>query len=47
VFAAMLEDGNPPDDWDALVAAASAKDNRKRLRHAAVQQRATRTERGK
>ena len=31
VFASMLQAGNPPDDWDALVIAAKAAKNTKRL----------------
>lgn len=31
VFARMLEDGDPPDDWDALVRRASTDDARKKL----------------
>jgi toxin YhaV len=37
-FARMLDSGNPPDDWDALVRAASEKSAAKRL--AAVSKRA-------
>lgn len=31
VFARMLENGDPPDDWDALVRRASTDDARKKL----------------
>jgi len=36
VFGAMLDDGNPPDDWDALVQAARDPDTMRRLRALAV-----------
>lgn len=35
VFRKMLDKGNPPDSWDALLAAASADSARKRLKTAA------------
>lgn len=45
VFAGMLDDGNPPADWNALVVAASKSDNNTRLRRAARQRQAGRKER--
>lgn len=42
VFARMLEAGNPPDDWDALVAAASKAAARQRL-DAIAQRRSSRS----
>lgn len=30
VFAGMLDEGNPPDSWDALLGAASERDSRER-----------------
>lgn len=38
VFRKMLDKGNPPDSWDALLAAASADSARKRLKTAAGEQ---------
>ncbi|MGO4403552.1 type II toxin-antitoxin system YhaV family toxin [Bosea sp. RAF48] len=35
VFKSMLDDGNPPDDWDALCTAASATAATNRLNRAA------------
>jgi len=32
VFARMLDSGNPPDDWDALVRGASTEEGRRRLK---------------
>ncbi|MGH7624667.1 MAG: type II toxin-antitoxin system YhaV family toxin [Gemmatimonadaceae bacterium] len=40
VFARMLNAGNPPDDWEKLVAAASAAGNTARLRRARERQSA-------
>lgn len=37
VFKGMLEDGNPPDDWDMLLTAASAKAAEIRLEKAGTQ----------
>ena len=36
VFAKMLDDGNPPNTWDALVKAAGAKASMKRRRNLAA-----------
>jgi toxin YhaV len=47
VFARMLAAGNPPADWNALVAAALGQANSARLRRARAQHQTTPTKRGR